>query len=71
MERPSGREPLLCDVALDLPGDVPGHQLVNTVDGMVGNVFEYMTQIRLRVHAIELAEPIRLYIAAARSPPAS
>jgi hypothetical protein len=39
----------------ELPGHPPGQQLVNPIDGMVGDAPEHMVQVSLRINAAELA----------------
>src|SRR5512144_2512871 len=41
----------LCFVA---PGDVPRQQLVDAVDGMLGNAREHLAQVGLRIEPVEL-----------------
>ena len=33
----------------ELWGDIPGQQLFNTIDGVIGNTSQHLAQIRLRV----------------------
>jgi hypothetical protein len=35
-------------------GEVPGQKLVDAVDGVIGDAFEYMAQVEFRIEAVEL-----------------
>ena len=50
----SGSESRLGDIASNLRGDVPGHQLGDAVDRVLGNTFEHVAQVGLWVQAVEL-----------------
>jgi hypothetical protein len=50
----SGSESQLGGIASDLRGNVPGQQLGDAVDRVLGNVFEHVTQVGLWVQAVEL-----------------
>jgi len=56
----AGAAPLSCGLAVGLwlrlvgPCDVPRQQLVDAVDGMVGNAGEDFTQVGLRIEPVEL-----------------
>lgn len=58
-------------VAVQGAGDVPGRQLLDAVDRLPGDVLDDVAQIRFRGEAVELGRPMRLYMVAARSPPAA
>lgn len=52
---------------------VPWQQLVDTIGRVIGNPFKHIGEIRFGSKAVQAcrAVPIRLYMAAARSPPES
>ncbi len=50
---------------------VPRQQLVGAVEQMVSDSLDNIGEIRLGIKAVQRAVPIKLYIAAARSPPES
>jgi len=51
--------------------DVPGQQFVDAVGLVIGNVRKDVFQVGAWLMPFNLHEPIKLYIAAARSPPLS
>ena len=51
--------------------DIPGEQILDAVDGMIRDARQYGAQVAFWVESISFAVPIKLYIAAVLSPPAS
>ena len=53
-------------------GEVPGQQFLDTADGMVGDLGEHGAEMKNSgSRPFSFADPIKLYMAAARSPPQS
>ena len=38
-------------------GEIPGQELVDAVDGVLGDLFEHATEIKLRIKPVELGCP--------------
>ena len=52
-------------------GHLPGQQIVDAIDRVIGDVLKHVAQIRFRIEAIQVgrwAVLIRLYMPAARLP---
>ena len=52
-------------------GEVPGQQILYLADGMISDLRQHGAEISSGSSPLSLAEPISVYMAAARSPPQS
>jgi hypothetical protein len=58
-------------VGLERCSHIPGQQILDLADGMIGDLRQHGAQIEFRIESLSLAEPIRVYMTAARWPPQS